>query len=217
MPMLGWKQPAVNTPCKLCGKKRARRSCPGIGGEICPTCCGTARENTIDCPSHCEHLQESRLRERPAPIPADQVPNSDVRLSDKFLDEHQALLMWLALALAQAMGQQKAVDTDAREALAGLIQTYRTRQSGLIYESRSPNPYAGALQDALKQAIVDLSKRLEEKTGMHTLRDADVLGALVFLQRMELQENNGRRRSRAFYDFLNGLLPARGALAELQL
>jgi len=43
---------------------------------------------------------------------------------------------------------------------------------------------------------------------MQTLRDADVLGALVFLQRLELQHNNGRRRGRAFVDFLRAYFPA---------
>ena len=200
----------MNVPCKQCQKKRARRYCPGVGGDICPACCGSERENTIDCPSHCEFLKEARLHERPAPLTEDQVPNRDVRLSENFLEEHEPLIMLLSLGLAQAMAREKAVDSDAREALAALIQTYRTRQSGLIYESRPQNPYAAALQEALKQSIADLSKRLEEQTGMHTIRDADILGALVFLQRMELQQSNGRRRGRAFYDFLNAVIPGRG-------
>ena len=199
----------MNVSCKLCQKKRARRYCPGVGGDICPACCGAERENTIDCPSHCEFLRESRLHERPAPLSEDQLPNRDIRLGEHFPEEHETLIMWLSLGLAQAMAREKAVDNDAREALAALIQTYRTRQSGLIYESRLQNPYAASLQEALKQSVADLSKRLEDQTGMHTLRDADVLGALVFLQRMELQQSNGRRRGRAFYDFLTAFFPGR--------
>ena len=42
---------------------------------------------------------------------------------------------------------------------------------------------------------------------MPVLRDADVLGVLVFLERLELQHNNGRRRGRAFLDFLRAYLP----------
>jgi hypothetical protein len=37
---------------------------------------------------------------------------------------------------------------------------------------------------------------------MSTIRDSDVLGVLVFLQHLELQLNNGRRRGRAFLDAL---------------
>jgi hypothetical protein len=41
-----------------------------------------------------------------------------------------------------------------------------------------------------------------------TIRDSEVLGVLVFLQRLELQNNNGRRRGRAFLDMLRGFFPA---------
>ena len=100
------------------------------------------------------------------------------------------------------------MDQDAREALDALIRTYRTLESGLIYETRPGNPYAAALQDALKISVEKLRKQLARDSGMHTLRDADILGVLVFLQRLEFQYANGRRRGRAFYDFLNSHFPA---------
>ena len=46
---------------------------------------------------------------------------------------------------------------------------------------------------------------------MTKTRDADVLGLLVFLQRLELDRNNGRRRGRAFLDALREFLPAGAA------
>jgi hypothetical protein len=198
----------VNAPCQLCQKKRARRHCPGLAGDICPSCCGAERENTIDCPSACEYLQEARLRERP-PTPAeDALPNRDIRISEDFLRENEPAVMWISDALARAMEREKAVDQDAREALDALIRTYRTRESGLIYETRPTNPYAAALQDALKNAVEKLRQQSTEASGMHTLRDADILGVLVFLERIEFQYSNGRRRGRAFYDFLNAHFPA---------
>jgi hypothetical protein len=198
----------VNVPCKICGKRRARRYCPGVLGDICPQCCGTERENTVDCPLDCEHLQAARRHEEPAPIQAADVPNKDIRLTEDFVREHEDMVMWLALALARAMEKEKAVDPDAREALDALIRTYRTRESGLIYETRPQNPYAAAIQQALQTSVEELLKRVAEETGMHTLRDADVMGTLVFLQRMEMQHNNGRRRGRAFFDFLRTSFPA---------
>ena len=51
-----------------------------------------------------------------------------------------------------------------------------TRESGLLYETRPNNPYAAALQDALKSAIEALQAQVAEATGIHTLRDADFLG-----------------------------------------
>ncbi len=198
----------MSIPCKLCERKRARRHCPGVGGEICPVCCGTGRENTIDCPLDCEHLQEARQYERPAVPGAGDVPNQDIRVSEQFIQDHQDELTWLTLALARAMEAGKAVDLDAREALDALIRTYRTLEAGLIYETRPQNPYAAAIQQALQQSIEALRKQMAEESGMHRLRDADVLGTLVFLQRLEMQHNNGRRRGRAFLDFLRSYFPA---------
>ena len=197
----------MNIPCKLCEKRRARRHCPGTDGEICPQCCGSERENTIHCPANCEYLRESRFHEQPPPVPEDQIPNKDIRISEKFLREREALVFTLAVALKRAMETGDAVDFDAREALEAQIRTYRTLQSGLIYETRPANPYAAAIQRGLQRAVEELREELAEQQGMHTLRDTDVLGVLVFLQRLELQYNNGRRRGKAFRDFLTGYLP----------
>jgi hypothetical protein len=191
----------------LCQKKRARRHCPGVDGDICPTCCGTERENTIDCPSECVHLQEARLHEKPIPIDPDDVPNQDVNLTEEFVDKNEAIILWLTMALIRSMAAEKAVDRDASEALGALIRTYRTLESGLIYETRPQNPYAAAIQEALKQSVEELRKRVAESSGMHTLRDADVLGTLVFLERLALQHHSGRPRGRAFFDFLRTSLP----------
>jgi len=197
----------VNVPCKLCEKRRARRHCPGTDGEICPQCCGSERENTIHCPASCEYLREARFHEQPPPVPEDQIPNKDIRISEQFLREREALMFTLAVALKRAMETGDAVDFDAREALEAQIRTYRTLQSGLIYETRPANPFAAAIQRELQSAVEELREEIAEQQGMHTLRDTDVLGILVFLQRLEMQYNNGRRRGKAFRDFLTGYQP----------
>jgi hypothetical protein len=198
----------VNTPCKLCQKRRARRYCPGISADICPVCCGTEREVTIDCPSDCVYLQEARIREKPVPLTEAEFPHKDVQLSEEFLQEHEPLVIWLSTALARAMEKERAVDSDSHEALEALIQTYRTAQSGLIYETRPPNPYAANIQDALKQSLVALNKQIAENPEVTPLRDADILGVLVFLERLGLHHRNGRPRGRAFSDFLRTYFPA---------
>lgn len=197
----------MNIPCKVCEKRRARRHCPGTDGEICPQCCGSERENTIACPSTCEYLKEARFHEQPPPIDETELPNKDVRLSESFVHENEALIFALALALKRAMENAEAVDFDAREGIEAQIRTYRTLESGLIYETRPANPYAAAIQRELQGAVEEMRRGLAEQQGMHTLRDATVLGVLVFLQRLEMQYNNGRRRGKAFRDFLAGYLP----------
>ena len=201
----------MTTPCKKCEKRRARRHCPGVGGDICPVCCGTERENTIDCPIDCEFLQEARRHDHPPQVTPEELPNKDIRVSEQFLHDHEEVVVWLTMALAQAMEKERAVDFDTREALEAIIKTYRTLESGLIYETRPQNPYAAGVQKALQESIEELRKHMAEKTGMQVLRDGDVLGALVFLQRLEIQHNNGRRRGRAFYDMLRHSFPAPSA------
>ena len=193
--------------CKLCEKRRARRHCPGVGADICPQCCGTGREITIDCPLECPFLREARVHERPAPLSEKDIPNLDIPLKESFIQDHEREVMELSLALERAMQREKAVDLDAREAIESLIRTYRTLQSGLIYETRPQNPYAAGIQERLQKSIEELRKSMAEDAGMQVLRDSDLLATLVFLQRLEIQHNNGRPRGRAFFDFLRTYFP----------
>jgi len=198
----------VTIQCKICNQRRAKRQCPGVDGEICPFCCAEGREITIDCPRECPHLREARLHEAKVVVTEDQVPHKDIQVSEDFVRQQEHLVLMLGNSLTRAMEKGKALDTDAREALEAMIQTYRTAQSGLIYETRPPNRYAADLQNELKSTIEELQKRLAGEEGAPSVRDADLLGTLIFLQRLGLQYDNGRRRGRVFYDFLMDHFPA---------
>jgi hypothetical protein len=50
--------------------------------------------------------------------------------------------------------------------------------------------------------VAEYRNREQQQLGMSRTRDSDVFGILVFLQRVELDRNNGRRRGRAFLDSL---------------
>jgi len=154
------------------------------------------------------------LREAVPEVNEADVPNRDVRVSEQFIRDHEPVVFALAVALKHAIEEGRAVDFDAREALSAMIRTYRTLESGLLYETQPTNPYAAGIQERLKAAVEELRKNLAAETGMNTLRDADVLGVLVFLERLELQHNNGRRRGRAFLDFLRVYLPEPPVVAE---
>jgi hypothetical protein len=99
------------------------------------------------------------------------------------------------------------VDSDVQEALAGLIRTYRTLQSGVYYESRPNNPLAGSIYDAVQRALAEYRNSEQREIGMTRTRDADVLGLLVFLQHFALFRDNSRRRGRAFLDALREFHP----------
>ena len=199
----------MNVPCKICNQRRARRECPGVNAGICAQCCGTERENSVDCPRDCQHLMARGTHEQLLPIPEDQIPNRDVRVTEEFIQTHEHLITWLTLRAGECDGKGTRGRFDAREALDALARTYRTLESGLIYETKPQNPFAASIQEALGVSVEELGKELAKETGMYSLRDAEVFGALVFLQRLEMQHNNGRRRGRAFFDFMRSYFPER--------
>jgi hypothetical protein len=204
--------------CAICDTRRPRRFCPAVRGDICAVCCGTEREVSLDCPLDCPYLQEAHRHEKEPERDPDQLPNKDVEITERFLQENAALFAFVCRALAGiALDSSNIHDGDAREALDAMARTYRTLQSGLVYETRPQNLLAAGIQQKLAGELDELGKQLRERAGMETLRDADILGVLVLLQRMEFTRNNGRPRGRAFLDFLVQEFSgagARGAIDE---
>ena len=195
--------------CEICQVRRPRRYCPGVNGDICSICCGTEREVTVSCPLDCPYLEAARRHDRPQPLGEEQIPNREIRISEEFLAEHEALLSAAGQTLLSAgLSTRGAVDFDIREALAALIRTYRTQESGLYYESVPENGLAAQIFRQLQEALVAFRREETENLGMARTRDSDVLAILAFLQRLELDRNNGRRRGRAFLDFLLEIYPA---------
>lgn len=159
----------------------------------------------MDCP----YLEEARKHERAAPANPDEFPNQDIRVSEEFLHAHEALLEAAARGVTQAAFETAgAVDSDVREALEALIRTHRTLESGIYYETRPDNALASRICGSVQAALEQFRKEESERLGMTRTRDADLLIALVFLQRLELDRHNGRPRGRAFLDFLRSFFGA---------
>ena len=85
--------------CKICGKRRARRACPAVHGDICTICCGSEREVSLSCPLECEWLQEAHRHEKPVPIAENQLANTDIVVSDEFIRDHEELLLFCIYSL----------------------------------------------------------------------------------------------------------------------
>src|SRR3984893_5684145 len=199
-------------PCAICHVRRPRRFCPGVRGDICTTCCGTEREVTVDCPLDCIYLRDAHRHEKIVPTDPHDFPNQDIRVSEEFLHGHEPLLLFLArTVLDAALSTSGAIDFDVREALDALIRTYRTLQSGVYYETLPTNPIAANICRIVQSGLAEFRKQESERSGMTQTRDADVLGVLVFLQRLELDNNNGRKRGRAYLDFLSTFFPEQPA------
>src|SRR4051794_30343241 len=125
--------------CAICETRRPRRFCPGVGGDICSICCGTEREVTVSCPFECEYLQEARQHDKAAPVDPATVPNQDVRITEKFVEEHETLLTFLGNVVAgAALDTPDAVDYDVREALEALIRRIRRPKAASITKAGRP-------------------------------------------------------------------------------
>ncbi len=202
--------------CTVCNARRPRRHCPGLRSDICPACCGSERENSIACPVDCEYPIEAQAHERPRQLDPASAPNPDIRITDEFIAKNGLLgeFLWHEVFEA-ASADSSAVDSDVREALDGLTRTYRTLESGLYYESRPENLIAARIYDRVRESIDKFRETVRQREGMTSIRDADVLGMLVFLQRLHWQVNNGRQRGRAFMRLLGSRLRAHGHEAHI--
>ena len=185
-----------------------KRWCPAASEAITSQQCGEGREDRYLCPLDCQFLAEARLHEKMPDVNPDEFPNRDVRVTEEFLRRNEHLLLFTARTLLNSAIAGDATDADVREALAALIKTYRTLESGLIYESRPANPYAAAIYDRMRENTQRLNEEIHQQTGIHNLRDADLLGVFVFLENLAIQHDNQRRRGRRYLDFLRLYFPA---------
>jgi hypothetical protein len=194
--------------CKICGKRRARRFCPAVHGDICTICCGTEREVSLSCPLECEYLQEAHRREKPVPVSEKDLLYRDIRVDEDFLRDHEELVLFCVYSLMQAAVRTPgAIDADALAALDALIQTHRTLESGLVYETRAENTVAAAVQRAFSASLADYQKVRAEREALSPVRNSDILKVLVFLRQLGQQNLNGRPRGRMYLDLLRHMTP----------
>jgi hypothetical protein len=153
----------------------------------------------ISCPLDCRYLEEAHRHERSSQLSIEALPNKDVRVSEEFLGDHQELVLFCFFTFGDAaMRTPGAVDADILSAIDALIRTYRTAESGLVYESRPDDKIAGAVQDQFTRSLADLQKQRSAEPGLSPFRDSDVMRCLVFVQRYVHMQQNGRPRGRAF-------------------
>src|SRR5205807_7410444 len=109
-----------------------------------------------------------------------------VEISEQFTYEREHLLMGLSYALAKAAQADRSLnDRDLIAALSAMCTSYERRvNSGLHYEQ----PLTSAAQHAVAAQVDEMLKQYREaeqkERGYSTLRDSDVLKALVFLVRL---------------------------------
>ena len=195
--------------CPICGKRRATRYCPAKGEQICPVCCGTEREVTISCPADCPYLIAGHRYEdeHKRVVPAD-TAFIEERLPQDILHSQQQLMSLLAFQIVKfANARPTATDPDVLAAIASLAGTYKTLQSGLLYEKVPEIPAQRDLYLTLTKFLEEIKKVAAEKGTSSAVRDSSVFHSAVFLYRMGTLRSNGRPRSRRFIEFLRGQFP----------
>lgn len=204
--------------CALCHTRKEKRFCPAVHDRICAQCCGEAREVTIDCPSDCVYLQQAREHEKPRG--ADQLDPAalfpQVEVPRQFVYENEHLLVGLSFALARAARAERSLnDQDLIAALSAATRTYETlANSGLHYHVSPGSLGQQAVVGGLEKTLKEYREVEQKHRGFSSLRDSDVLRALVFLVRMAHARTSGRPRSRALIDSLFAQFPEKESLIE---
>ena len=197
--------------CAICEIRKEKRFCPAVHGRICPQCCGEQREVTLDCPSDCPYLIQAREHEKPRP--ADQLDPAalflQIEVSDQFMYEKEHLLMGLTYALAKAARADRSLnDQDLIAALSVLATSYERRvNSGLHYEQPLTSDSRRRAAIEVENMVKEYREAEQKHMGYSSLRETDVLKALVFLLRLAHGRTSGRPKSRAFVEFLFAQFP----------
>ena len=197
--------------CQICHIRKEKRFCPALHDRICAQCCGEQREVTLDCPSECPYLQQARQHEKPrepqGELPEEMFPA--IKLREDFLLRHESLMAGVLPTLGKlARGDRTLRDRELIAALANMVRSYQTLiGSGLVYQEAVPNPVQEAIISTLTRLFDEFRGVERQHLGYTTLKDRDVLEALVFTLRLAHVHTSGRPLSRGFIDFLHERFP----------
>jgi hypothetical protein len=148
--------------CPLCGQRKARRSCPALGQEICSVCCGTKRGAEIACPPGCGYLAASR-EHPPATVRRQQERDAATLLPTiRHLTERQYQLYFLfqgTIGRHRPEGLARLLDADVAEATAAVAATLETAARGVIYEHSPSSLPAQGLASALTELLAEVRRQ----------------------------------------------------------
>ena len=186
--------------CPLCGIRRARRSCPAVGQQICAICCGTKRLTQIACPTDCPWLVSAREHPAAAVVKQQQRDIGLLMQMMRDFDQRQSQLFLMVCTFLKKYPSselQPLVDDDVAEAMGALASTYETAARGLIYEHRPASLPAERIVSTLRPVLANAG----EGGGSAFERDVAVVLRRAEQAVREVRAADPDNR-RAFIDFL---------------
>ena len=145
--------------CPLCRSRRAKRTCPAVGQQICTVCCGTKRLVEIACPPTCVYLTTGQ-RHPAAIVKRQQEQDLAVLLTALGrLSEPQLQIFFVIHAFISRFtpdGRQL-TDADVADAVGALATSFETASRGVLYEGQASSPAGEALRRELKSHIANLA------------------------------------------------------------
>ena len=159
--------------CPVCNHRKAKRSCPALGKQICTVCCGTKRLTEIACPDTCVYLTSAR-HHPPAVVQRQQEMDRAMVLPLlQGLSERQARVFLMIAALTsrhQPEALQQLLDDDIAQAMGALAATIETAGRGIVYEHQPESLLAVRLMAEVKGLVEEIAKN----AGSAVERDAAI-------------------------------------------
>ena len=196
--------------CPLCETRRARRSCPALGQQICAVCCGTKRLVQIQCPADCAYLASAREHPAAVVVRQQQRDVSFVAQRIRDLSDRQSELFFLITTTVMGKSgptlMESPIDEDVADAMTAMAGTLETASRGVIYEHRPASLAAERLVATLKPVIAEAGRGL----GSAFERDAASVMRRIADAARDARTADPENR-RAFLDLLSRVLPRAGA------
>lgn len=145
--------------CPLCRTRKAKRTCPGVGQQICTVCCGTKRLVEIACPPTCIYLTTGQ-RHPAARVKRQQEQDLAVLLTALGpLSEPQLQIFFVVHAFISRFTPEglPLVDADVADAVGALATSFETASRGVLYEGQASSPAGEALRRELKMYLAKLA------------------------------------------------------------
>lgn len=189
--------------CPICEVRKPKRYCTARGENICPQCCATNREVSINCPFECQYLRESRAHEK-VERDSETLPHRDYEITEAFLRHADVTIMLFSMFLSRAaVGHPNLTDAEMREAVEAIV--HRFRGNPLPELQGTPAEVYSHFDASFSKFRADLAA---EQGASSVFNDRTLLGVAVFLARMAHGHNNGKPLCRAFVHFLRESFPA---------